>query len=163
MEIDGTLVEHAISKDFLIVSCSDCTAPFVNFYDRNTLEIVKAYKYSGPYGNARINLAIWENTYDTLNVLVGASDSIDQIEYYKNDEGRAYFNFLDNVFALNLTQEVPSKSPEIRVAVSADYVTFKTSWEDAIYIMANCQYDEEFDPRTFTCSPCLHAGKTYGI
>ena len=101
--LDGQVIRTATSKDFLIISCSDCEYPGIEFRDRTDLSLVKLYAYSGPFGTAAITIAIFDNYFDTLSVFIGANNQIDQVEYYKNKDGRTFFNFLDNVFNLTLT------------------------------------------------------------
>ena len=101
--LDGQVIRTATSRDFLIISCSDCEFPGIEFRDRTDLSLVKFIAYSGPFGTAAITLTTIDNDFNTLSVFIGANDQIDKVEYYKNKDGRTFFNFLDNVFNLTLT------------------------------------------------------------
>ena len=98
---NGLLWSTAISPDWFIVSCSDCSNPFVNFYNRTDLSIGQTYAYPGPYGNSKINLAVYTNNFNTTNVFIGTSDSIDQVEFYQSSNNM--WNFFPNVFEINST------------------------------------------------------------
>lgn len=71
--LDGQILKTAISKDFLIISCSDCETPGVEFRDRNDISLVKFYAYSGPFGDAAITVSLYENDFNTLSVFIGAN------------------------------------------------------------------------------------------
>lgn len=133
---NGLLWSTAISPDWFIVSCSDCSNPFVNFYNRTDLSIGQTYAYPGPYGNSKINLAVYTNNFNTTNVFIGTSDSIDQVEFYQSSNNM--WNFFPNVFEINSTTFATYASHEIRVGVSNDYVAFHLSSQDAIFTLANC-------------------------
>jgi hypothetical protein len=75
--LEGKIIKTAVSEDFLIVSCTDCDAPVVNFYDRQDLSLVKSYAYSGPFGTAAINIALYQNDFNSLSVFIAANDQID--------------------------------------------------------------------------------------
>lgn len=74
--LEGQIIKTAVSNDFLIVSCSDCETPGVEFRDRLDLSFVKLYAYSGPFGTAAINLAVHDNSFNSLSVFIGANDEI---------------------------------------------------------------------------------------
>ena len=79
---NGNLFTTEVIENWLAVACSDCTSPFINFYDRDEFTLAQAYKMTGSYGQAKINVAWFKNEFNSLNVFVGASGSIDMIEIF---------------------------------------------------------------------------------
>jgi len=49
------------------------------------------------------------------------------------------------------------------IGVSRNYASFKFSLENAIYLIANCEYNTRFDSESYSCLPCEHAGLSWGV
>ena len=101
---------------------------------------MQTYPFTGPFGTAAIDLAVWTNGLNVTNIYIGANNQVSQIEFYPSlNDGNYYFNVLANPFALDYSSlEGLITSPEIKIAAYGPYVTFKLSWEDALYVMAIC-------------------------
>jgi len=81
-EFNGKLYTTEAVGDWLAVACSDCSSPFVNFYDRDGISLAQAFKMTDTYGQAKFSLAWFKNNFNSINVFVASSAQIDMIEIY---------------------------------------------------------------------------------
>jgi hypothetical protein len=49
-EFDGNLLTSEVVGDWIAIACSDCSSPFVNFYNRDVFTLTKAFKMTDTYG-----------------------------------------------------------------------------------------------------------------
>jgi len=121
-EFDGNLFTSEVVGDWIAIACSDCSSPFVNFYNRDEFTLTKAFKMTDTYGQTKFSLAWYKNDFNAIKVLVASSAKIDMIEIYtpprpaepkKNEkpltfDSRAWrttstvpslWNFNDNIFS----------------------------------------------------------------
>jgi hypothetical protein len=82
-----------------------------------------------------------------------------------NNQSNVYFNQFSvktDLFNLANTNYVNDKNGVLLVGAGKNYVTFKNSRVANIFMIANCQFGDKFNPTTYTCSRCLHAAWTVG-
>lgn len=73
------------------------------------------------------------------------------------------WNFHENIFNLDESFFEGFRTFEIRISVGKNYAAFKFTSQNAIYLIANCQYNSKFDSETYSCVACEHAGLTWGV
>lgn len=110
---NGSLFTIDVFGDWVTVACSDCTAPFVSFYDRDEFTLDQTYPVSGSYGQAKFNLAWYLNDFNAYNVFVTASGNIDMVEIFTPpatmddnqnvliESPATQWNFHENIFNLD--------------------------------------------------------------
>ena len=59
--------------------------------------------------------------------------------------------------------EAPAGAPYIFLAKSRDYLSFKVVTEKSIYMMATCDYHENFNSANFTCDVCPAFLRSWGM
>jgi len=54
-------------------------------------------------------------------------------------------------------------NPELKVSANKNYVIFKSSFENAMYLVPSCDPLTKYNRETNTCDRCLHSAFTYGV
>lgn len=83
----------------VIVTCSSCSYPAVNFFDIKDLSPL----YSVPMTKQRfehINLAVFERDTHTIQVFAAGRNFIDMIEYQMNNREEPFWKVTRNIYMM---------------------------------------------------------------
>lgn len=166
-ELTGTLYTTYFTRDFWVLACSDCTTGFVGFYYKSTLESAQQLqvgKIFAPY-----ELAGYQDTSDInkFQIFIAGGDTIDMVEYMEDPSTSSKFFKLSETIWQN-PNPIPDGTldvlqPTMYIAKSHDYLSFKITNENSIYMMATCDYYQTFNSANFTCDACQNFLRSWGM
>jgi hypothetical protein len=85
-EFNGKVYDLTVTKDFLIISCADCTKPQVTFFNKEDGEQIRSY--SLPYHELdRYNLSANKFTEWSGLVTVGGRDNVFMVDWASDGNG----------------------------------------------------------------------------
>lgn len=58
---------------------------------------------------------------------------------------------------------LPTKTNNILIAKSRNYLAFKIQSENYLMMMASCQHTQKYNSKTFTCDDCSLSQRSYGL
>ena len=147
--LDGTLLRLEVTSSMVIVTCSNCAYPAVNFYNAKNLSPL----YSVPMTKQRFehfNLAVFERDPQTIQVFAAGRNFIDMIEYQENFRLEPFWQVTRNIYTMPVSPNA-NFTHEIFIAKNADYLVYKLTSEERIYTMGICDRSKIFNVTTFTC------------
>jgi len=131
----------------------------------------------GSSQNNTINMAASEPSRREMQLFTGFFDRIDAIIMQENTKSEPFFKKINKLYVVTDEEKAQgytdgsgkpyatedTKTHNIYVGKSPNYLIFKLQSQQYMYLMATCQYDQFFESSTFTCTSCRPAHHSFGL
>jgi|LauGreDrversion4_2_1035121.scaffolds.fasta_scaffold177877_2 hypothetical protein len=116
----------------------------------------------GASSNDTINMAVYAEDRNSMQIWVAKRTSIDLIQMQRNTKDETFWKRTDGIYEMENPPDA-SVPHQIQIGKAREYLVFKLSSRRYLYLAATCSPNQFFQPDSFSCGECRPAHHSFGL
>ena len=116
----------------------------------------------GASSNDTINMAVYAEDRNSMQIWVAKRTSIDLIQMQRNTKDETFWKRTDGIYEMENPPDA-SEPHQIQIGKAREYLVFKLSSRRYLYLAATCSPNQFFEPDSFSCGECRPAHHSFGL